>query len=162
MGGAAGARFEDRAVFGRRRASLPAIRAESDKSAAKGKYCGASAALAHATRAGNGRRLIVGESRMVRLVRPQEDTAADRLRAFVDRLERLVDSRTVLSRQIQKIYEEAWDSGFSVRALRRVVVLRRRADRYRSAWPCTEVDAPAGALARMRMPARVVPLRPGF
>lgn len=69
-------------------------------------------------------------------VYPKERTAsrsvaADQLCAFVDRIERLLDRKWMLSREIDSVYLEAWDNGFNVKILRTIVVQRARAARDR-------------------------------
>ena len=63
------------------------------------------------------------------LDRPDEGDAAEKLRVLIERIERLTDSRLRLAAEIRKTYQEAWNSGFSVRLLRKVVWLRQRAAR---------------------------------
>ena len=61
--------------------------------------------------------------------RDVERGAADRLCDLVDRIEELIDVRSELRREIEQIYEEAWNGGFNIRVLRRVVLMRQRAKR---------------------------------
>lgn len=53
--------------------------------------------------------------------------AADRLRAFVQRIERLEDEKSALTLDIADIYKEAKSSGFDVKALR-TIIRRRKMD----------------------------------
>ncbi len=50
---------------------------------------------------------------------------ADRLRSFVDRIERLEDEKAALGADIREVYSEAKGVGFDVRALRQVLKLRK-------------------------------------
>jgi uncharacterized protein (UPF0335 family) len=50
---------------------------------------------------------------------------ADRLRSFVDRIERLEDEKAALIADVREIYSEAKGVGFDVRALRQVLKLRK-------------------------------------
>jgi uncharacterized protein (UPF0335 family) len=50
---------------------------------------------------------------------------ADRLRSFVDRIERLEDEKAALGADIREVYSEAKGIGFDVRALRQVLKLRK-------------------------------------
>ena len=50
---------------------------------------------------------------------------ADRLRSFVDRIERLEDEKAALTADIREVYSEAKGVGFDVRALRQVLKLRK-------------------------------------
>ncbi len=52
--------------------------------------------------------------------------AADRLRSLVDRIERLEEERKAIGADIKDIYSEAKSAGFDVKALRRVVQLRKQ------------------------------------
>ena len=51
--------------------------------------------------------------------------AADRLRSFVERIERLEEERTALSADIREVYSEAKGVGFDTKILRQVVRLRK-------------------------------------
>lgn len=51
--------------------------------------------------------------------------AKDQLKAFVERIERLEDEKHTISDDIRDTYAEAKGSGFDVKALRRVVALRK-------------------------------------
>lgn len=51
--------------------------------------------------------------------------AADRLRSFVERIERLEEERSALSADIREIYSEAKGVGFDTKILRQVVRLRK-------------------------------------
>ncbi|MCW2248276.1 uncharacterized protein (UPF0335 family) [Azospirillum fermentarium] len=57
--------------------------------------------------------------------------AADRLRSFVDRVERLEEEKKGLQDDIREVYSEAKGTGFDVRLLREIIRLRRmdKADR---------------------------------
>lgn len=51
--------------------------------------------------------------------------AADRLRSFVERIERLEEERTALGAYIREVYSEAKSVGFNTKILRQVVRLRK-------------------------------------
>ena len=51
--------------------------------------------------------------------------SADRLRSFVDRIERLEDEKAALAADIREVYSEAKGVGFDIRALRQIVRLRK-------------------------------------
>ena len=57
--------------------------------------------------------------------------AADRLRSFVERIERLEEEKAALAADIREVYSEAKGTGFDVKTLRQVVRLRKldKADR---------------------------------
>lgn len=52
--------------------------------------------------------------------------AADQLRAFVERVERLEEEKKTLSDDIKDVYAEAKGNGFDVAILRKVVSLRKK------------------------------------
>ena len=51
--------------------------------------------------------------------------AAERLRSFVERIERLESERAAIAGDVREVYAEAKGAGFDVRTLRQVVRLRR-------------------------------------
>jgi uncharacterized protein (UPF0335 family) len=51
--------------------------------------------------------------------------AADKLRSFVERIERLEEEKSALAADIREVYSEAKGGGFDVRILRQVVRLRK-------------------------------------
>lgn len=57
--------------------------------------------------------------------------AADRLRSFVERIERLEEERSALTADIREVYSEAKGAGFDIKTLRQVIRLRKmdQADR---------------------------------
>jgi len=57
--------------------------------------------------------------------------AADRLRSFVERIERLEEEKAALAADIREVYSEAKGAGFDVKTLRQIVRLRKldQADR---------------------------------
>jgi uncharacterized protein (UPF0335 family) len=57
--------------------------------------------------------------------------AADRLRAFIERIERLEEEKAALAADIREVYSEAKGTGFDIKILRQVIRLRKldRADR---------------------------------
>ncbi|MBT3305259.1 MAG: DUF2312 domain-containing protein [Rhodospirillaceae bacterium] len=50
--------------------------------------------------------------------------AGDRLRSFVERIERLEEEKSALAADIREIYSEAKGTGFDAKVLRQVVRLR--------------------------------------
>ena len=52
--------------------------------------------------------------------------AADRLRALVDRIERLEEERKALAGDIKDIYAEAKSAGFDVKVLRQLIRIRKQ------------------------------------
>jgi uncharacterized protein (UPF0335 family) len=51
--------------------------------------------------------------------------AADRLRSFVERIERLEEDRANLNADIREVVAEAKSAGFDARAIRQIVRLRK-------------------------------------
>ena len=52
--------------------------------------------------------------------------AADQLRAFVERIERLEEEKKALNDDIKDVYAEAKGSGYDVKVLRQVIRLRKQ------------------------------------
>ncbi len=57
--------------------------------------------------------------------------ASDRLRSFVERIERLEEEKAALTADIRDVYAEAKVAGFEVKVLRQIIRLRKmdRSDR---------------------------------
>ena len=51
--------------------------------------------------------------------------AADKLRSFVERIERLEEEKAALAADIKEVYSEAKGSGFDIKIIRKVVSLRK-------------------------------------
>jgi len=51
--------------------------------------------------------------------------AGDRLKSFIERIERLEEERRALSNDIKEVYAEAKGTGFDVKIMRQVIRLRR-------------------------------------
>ena len=51
--------------------------------------------------------------------------AAERLRAFLERIERLEEEKAALTADIREVYAEAKASGFDARVMRQVIRLRK-------------------------------------
>ncbi len=51
--------------------------------------------------------------------------AADRLRSFVERIERLEEEKAALAADIREVYAEAKGTGFDIKTLRQIVRLRK-------------------------------------
>lgn len=51
--------------------------------------------------------------------------AADRLRSFIERIERLEEEKSALAADIKEVYSEAKGTGFDVKVIRQVVRLRK-------------------------------------
>ena len=54
--------------------------------------------------------------------------AQDRLRSFIERVERLEDEKSVLAADIKEVYAEARSAGFDPKTMRKVVRLRKMED----------------------------------
>lgn len=57
--------------------------------------------------------------------------AADRLRSFIERIERLEEEKKGLSDDIKDIYAEAKGTGFEAKIIRQIVRLRKKAKEER-------------------------------
>lgn len=57
--------------------------------------------------------------------------AADRLRSFLERIERLEEEKAGLTADIREIYAEAKGSGFDTKVMRHIVRLRKMDDAAR-------------------------------
>ncbi len=53
------------------------------------------------------------------------EIAADRLRSFIERIERLEEERTALGADIRQVYSEAKGVGFDAKTMRQVIKLRK-------------------------------------
>ena len=51
--------------------------------------------------------------------------SAERLRSFVDRIERLEEEKAALAGDIREVYSEAKGTGYDVKVLRQVIRLRK-------------------------------------
>ena len=51
--------------------------------------------------------------------------AKDRLRSFIERIERLEEERAALSADIREVYSEAKGEGFDTKTMRQVVRMRK-------------------------------------
>lgn len=51
--------------------------------------------------------------------------AADRLRSFIERIERLEEEKAALAADIKEVYSEAKGTGFDIKVIRMVVRLRK-------------------------------------
>lgn len=58
--------------------------------------------------------------------------AGDRLRAFIERIERLEEEKAALSEDIKEVYSEAKGTGFDVKIMRQIIRLRKMEDNDRS------------------------------
>ncbi|MBA5724507.1 DUF2312 domain-containing protein [Candidatus Liberibacter sp.] len=55
-----------------------------------------------------------------------QNVTQSQLRSFVERLERLEEERKNITESIRDVYGEAKSSGFDVKALRKIVALRKK------------------------------------
>lgn len=54
--------------------------------------------------------------------------ASDRLKSFVERIERLEEEKQALAADIREVYSEAKGAGFDVRVMRQLIRLRKMDD----------------------------------
>jgi uncharacterized protein (UPF0335 family) len=57
--------------------------------------------------------------------------AAERLRSFIARIERLEEDKANIAHDIKEVYSEARGEGYDVKVLRKIVSLRKRDPRER-------------------------------
>lgn len=57
---------------------------------------------------------------------PTESVAADQLKAFIERIERLEEEKTGIASDIKDIYAEAKGTGFDTKAIRKIVSIRKK------------------------------------
>jgi uncharacterized protein (UPF0335 family) len=57
--------------------------------------------------------------------------AQDRLRSFIERIERLEEEKSVLMADIKEVYAEAKGTGFDTKTMRQVIRLRKMEDNDR-------------------------------
>ena len=55
-----------------------------------------------------------------------ESVAADQLKAFIERIERLEEEKAALAGDIREVYGEAKGNGFDTKVLRKIVGLRKK------------------------------------
>lgn len=57
--------------------------------------------------------------------------AADRLKSFIERIERLEEEKAALTADVREVYAEAKSTGFDTKIMRQIIRLRRmdKADR---------------------------------
>ncbi len=55
-----------------------------------------------------------------------ESVAADQLKSFIERIERLEEEKAGIAGDIKEIYAEAKGNGFDVKVMRKIIALRKR------------------------------------
>lgn len=62
---------------------------------------------------------------------PASEIAGDRLRSFIERIERLEEEKAALSADIREVFAEAKGNGFDTKIMRQIIKLRKleQADR---------------------------------
>ena len=60
-----------------------------------------------------------------------QTTTKDQLRAFVSRIERREEEKAALAADLKEVYAEAKGTGFDVKALRKVISLRKQDENKR-------------------------------
>ena len=53
------------------------------------------------------------------------EVAAERLKSFVERIERLEEEKRALAADIKEVYSEAKSAGFDVKTMREIIKIRR-------------------------------------
>lgn len=72
-----------------------------------------------------------GKSRKSRVEAEAGGVTAERLRSFVERIERLEEEKRELAGDIKEVYAEAKSTGYDIKILRKVISLRRMEDQER-------------------------------
>jgi uncharacterized protein (UPF0335 family) len=57
--------------------------------------------------------------------------AKDRLRAFIERIERLEEEKAAIANDVKEVYAEAKSSGYDTKAIRAIVRMRKQDDNER-------------------------------
>ncbi len=81
--------------------------------------------------------------------------AQDRLRSFIERVERLEDEKSVLAADIKEVYAEARSAGFDSKTMRKVVRLRKMEDSDRQEEEFL-LDTYLSALGMLPQPAEQI------
>ncbi|HEX2509392.1 MAG TPA: DUF2312 domain-containing protein [Microvirga sp.] len=55
-----------------------------------------------------------------------ESVAADQLKSFIERIERLEEEKAGIAGDIKEIYAEAKGNGFDTKVMRKIIALRKR------------------------------------
>jgi uncharacterized protein (UPF0335 family) len=53
------------------------------------------------------------------------DVAADRLKSFIERIERLEEEKKALTDDIREVYSETKGSGFDIKVIRQIIRIRK-------------------------------------
>ena len=82
--------------------------------------------------------------------------AQDRLRSFIERIERLEEEKTALMADIKEVYSEAKGTGFDVKTMRKVISLRKmeESDRQEAEFLLDTYLSALGMLDRPMEPAQ--------
>jgi len=60
------------------------------------------------------------------MIQPKNDVlAGDRLRSFIERIERLEEDKANLATDIREVFAEAKSTGFDVKTMRQIIKLRK-------------------------------------
>jgi uncharacterized protein (UPF0335 family) len=55
-----------------------------------------------------------------------ESVAADQLKAFIERIERLEEEKAALAGDLREVYAEAKGNGFDTKVLRKIISIRKK------------------------------------
>lgn len=58
--------------------------------------------------------------------RPTDSVAADQLKAFIERIERLEEEKAGVAGDIKDVYAEAKGTGYDTKAIRKIVAMRKK------------------------------------
>lgn len=65
---------------------------------------------------------------------PKHNTTSEMLRMYIEKVERLEETKRGISEDIKDVYSEAKSSGFDVKVMRQIVKLRRMETHVRQEW----------------------------
>ena len=56
---------------------------------------------------------------------PNKDVTGERIRSFIERVERMAEEKATLQEDIKEIFAEAKSSGFDIKTLREIIKIRK-------------------------------------
>lgn len=62
------------------------------------------------------------------------NVAADQLRLFIERIERLEEEKKSIADDIRDVYSEAKSQGYDTKVMRQIIRLRRMESHHRQEW----------------------------
>ena len=62
---------------------------------------------------------------MTQIEKQSGEVSSERLKSFIQRIEKLEESKSTITEDIKDVYAEAKSTGFDVKTIRRIVTLRK-------------------------------------